>query len=399
MDSALGNCPKCGAVITDEHQHSWCDYCGEPLPSDLAARVPYVQDMRAWAEASTAPSPVPPPQKTRVVIGDIKMRFGSTTVFMFLRRSIAYLIDSFLIFLFVRPVEFTELIVGDLSPLARFGLQLSAIGICWFYIVGSHARWGCTLGKLLCGLQVASLDGSTPPPLKNAFLRAVPIMIVGNLDLVMAMFARRSWRADIFSYGRWHGNLSQTLALLWVVSDIFVALVTGGYRSLHDIIGGTLVTKEGLTNRAKDRRPQQAENRPNLAYLIAYGACLIVFVAFAWLAVVRTEMGGNRTIPEGQQRYEKKSFGEQLQEIQATTHTLDDTPNIFPSFHLPSLPGEETQNDTSLRSSITNSANERLESIYRESGRTPRQIRFHFEAVPGAPQAPFTVTPPPSPPP
>jgi uncharacterized RDD family membrane protein YckC len=249
MDSALGNCPKCGAVITDKHQYSWCDNCGEPLPSDLAARVPHVHAIWAWAEASTAPSPVPPPQKTRVVIGDIKMRFGSTTVFMFLRRSIAYLIDCFLVFLFVRPAEFTERLVGDLSPLARFGLQLFAICICWFYIVGSHARWGCTLGKLLCGLQVASLDGSIPPPLKNAFLRAVPIMIVGNLDLVIAMFAPRSWRADIFSYGRWHGNVWKTLALLWVACDIFVALVTGAYRSLHDIIGGTLVTKEGLTNR------------------------------------------------------------------------------------------------------------------------------------------------------
>ena len=142
MDSALGNCPKCGAIITDEHQYSWCDNCGEPLPSDLAARVPHVHAIPEWAGASTAPSPVPPSQKTRIVIGDIKMRFGSTTVFMFLRRSIAYLIDCFLVFLFVRPAEFTERLVGDLSPLDRFGLQLSAICICWFYIVGSHATLG-----------------------------------------------------------------------------------------------------------------------------------------------------------------------------------------------------------------------------------------------------------------
>ncbi len=394
MDSALGNCPKCGAVITDEHEYSWCDYCGEPLPSDLAARVPQVHAIRPWEEASTAPLPVPPPQEARVVIGDIKMRFGGTTVFMFLRRSIAYLIDCSLVFLLVRPAEFTERLVGDLSPLARFGLQLLAPCICWFYIVGSHARWGCTFGKFMCGLQVASLDGSIPPPLKNAFLRAVPLIIVGSLDLVIAMFAPRSWRADIFSSWGWHGNIWITLALLWVACDIFVALVTGAYRSLHDIIGGTLVIREGQV-----RRPQQAENRPNLAKLIASVACLIAVIAWAWLAVVMTGMGGNRTIPEAQQRDDKKSFDEQLQETQATTHTLDDTSNIFPSFHLPSLPSEETQNDTSLRSSTTNSAKERLESIYSESGRTQRRIRFHFQAVPGAPQAPFTVNPPPSPPP
>src|SRR5438309_2480948 len=118
MDSASGNCPKCGAVITDEHEYSWCDYCGEPLPSDLAARVPRVHAIRAWEEASTAPLPVPPPQKARVVIGDIKMRFRGTTVFMFLRRSIAYLIDYCLVFLLVRR-GFTEHLVGNLSPLAR----------------------------------------------------------------------------------------------------------------------------------------------------------------------------------------------------------------------------------------------------------------------------------------
>jgi len=67
--------------------------------------LPQVHAIRPWEEASTAPLPVPPPQEARVVIGDIKMRFCGTTVFMFLRRSIAYLIDCSLVFLLVRPAE------------------------------------------------------------------------------------------------------------------------------------------------------------------------------------------------------------------------------------------------------------------------------------------------------
>lgn len=153
---------------------------------------------------------------------------------LFLRRSFAYLFDSFLLLLIVRPAEFTQRIVGELSLLEWFGLQLVAIVIMALYVIGSHARWGCTLGKAICGLRVAALDGSIPPPLKNAFLRAVPVLVIGNLDLFVGTFGPDSWRADLFSRGRWHANIWQMLALLWVCNDIAAALLTGARRSLHE---------------------------------------------------------------------------------------------------------------------------------------------------------------------
>jgi uncharacterized RDD family membrane protein YckC len=161
---------------------------------------------------------------------------------LFLRRSIAYLADCFLVMFFVRPA--TQRIVGELSRLEGFSLQVVAFGIAWLYVIGSHARWGCTLGKAMCGLRVAALDGSIPPPLRNAFLRAVPVLVIGNLDLVVSMFGPESWRADIFSRGRWHANIWQILVLLWVCLDIAGALLTGGRRSLHDMIGRTFVTRK-----------------------------------------------------------------------------------------------------------------------------------------------------------
>lgn len=83
MASPVGNCPKCGAVITDEHQYSWCSKCGEPIPADLAARVPHVQALRAQTQvASTAAAKPPAPPETRVVITDINMRFSSMIIFM-----------------------------------------------------------------------------------------------------------------------------------------------------------------------------------------------------------------------------------------------------------------------------------------------------------------------------
>ena len=162
---------------------------------------------------------------------------------LFLRRSVAYLIDAVLIFIFIRPAELTQHFVDELSPLTWFALQLVAISIGAFYVVGSHARWGCTLGKRMCGLRVATLAGTIPPPLKNAFLRVVPVLVIGNLDLVVGTFGLPSWRADIFSHGRWHANLWQTMAALWLCLDLFAALFTGARRSLHDMIASTVVTE------------------------------------------------------------------------------------------------------------------------------------------------------------
>jgi hypothetical protein len=103
----------------------------------------------------------------------------------------------------------------------------------------------------MCGLRVATSAGSIPPPLKNAFLRAVPVLVIGNLDLIVATFGPPSWRDYIFSRGRWHANIWQAMALVWVCADIFAALLTGARGSLHDMIASTVVTP----------RPNQAIQR------------------------------------------------------------------------------------------------------------------------------------------
>ena len=186
---------------------------------------------------------------------------------LFLRRSIAYLMDCLLVRFFVRPtaafilIVITHRIVGELGRLGEFSLLVVTIGIGWWYVIGSHAGWGCTLGKAMCGLHVAALDGSIPPPLRNAFLRAVPMLIIGNLDLVVSMFGPESWRADIFSREGWHANIWQILILLGVCLDIAGALLTGGRRSLHDMIGRTFVTREVRPMRAMSDEEATRFNR------------------------------------------------------------------------------------------------------------------------------------------
>jgi len=93
----------------------------------------------------------------------------------------------------------------------------------------------------------------------NAFLRAVPVLVVGNLNLVVSTFAPESWTADIFSRGRWHANIWQVIGLLWICLDIMGALLTGARRSLHDMLGSTLVMP----------RPNQAMQRTPNAFGVA----------------------------------------------------------------------------------------------------------------------------------
>ena len=154
-------------------------------------------------------------------------------------RATAYVIDSFLLLLVVRPAQLTRYFLGDLNPPAWFGLQLVAITINTFYVVGCHARWGCTLGKLMCGLRVAMLNGSIPPPVKNAFLRFAPILVLGNLDLLVATFGPVSWRTNVLP----RITIWELIALIWLFLDTLVALFTEARRSLHDLIGGTMVTR------------------------------------------------------------------------------------------------------------------------------------------------------------
>jgi uncharacterized RDD family membrane protein YckC len=161
----------------------------------------------------------------------------------FLRRSVAYLIDSMLMLIFVRPAPLVGAVVGELSPAAYFWLELLAVLIVAVYIVGSHARWGYTLGKLMLGLRVATVDGVTPPPLKNAFLRWLPLLILGNLPMLVGHFAPPNWSQDVFSQGRWHANVWQLVVLGWLLADVVAALLTHARRSLHDFVAHTVVTR------------------------------------------------------------------------------------------------------------------------------------------------------------
>jgi hypothetical protein len=52
----IGNCPKCNAVIHEQHSSYWCAACGEMLPDDILAQLPQVVGTPADTPPQRAPA-------------------------------------------------------------------------------------------------------------------------------------------------------------------------------------------------------------------------------------------------------------------------------------------------------------------------------------------------------
>ena len=160
----------------------------------------------------------------------------------FARRGIAYLIDSILVFLLVRPDIVANILFRSVSTLGAALLDLSSLLLGTVYVIGCHWRWGCTLGKKFLGLRVATVEGISPPGFRAAFTRHLPFLAIAAGLFVLDWFVLPHTTFGVIQIGREHVSVFPLVPFIWILLDVAFALRTGGYRSLHDIIGGTVVT-------------------------------------------------------------------------------------------------------------------------------------------------------------
>src|SRR5258707_12389037 len=99
----------------------------------------------------------------------------------FIRRAGAFLIDSVILRVLIRP----ERVVSG------WGGGLLAILLGAIYFVGCHGRWGRTPGKRMLGLRVATIQGFSPPPFRPPLIRFLPILIIGNLSFAASFLDRQ----------------------------------------------------------------------------------------------------------------------------------------------------------------------------------------------------------------
>jgi hypothetical protein len=61
MADQIGPCAKCGIIVSSDHPYTWCSECGEPLPSEITAKLSntYTSATSASATGSAAPAAAP----------------------------------------------------------------------------------------------------------------------------------------------------------------------------------------------------------------------------------------------------------------------------------------------------------------------------------------------------
>ncbi len=173
------------------------------------------------------------------------------TIVRFARRSIAYAVDRILIFLVIRPEAFARVWFGTLTDQWAATLDFLSILLTAVYVIGCHWRWGRTAGKQFMGLRVATLDGISPPSFRASLVRFSPFLVIGMVLFVIDWFILPHGDiGGIITIGQEKIGLWQLIPLIWLVLEMGVALFTGGYRSLHDQFGGTVVTDESAKRKS-----------------------------------------------------------------------------------------------------------------------------------------------------
>ncbi len=187
------HCPNCATPVSSNT--GFCPNCGTKLgdaPADAAANYP-----------STYPASSPTGDGSVIVLGQPEEK---------LKRVVAYLID-------VVPM----LILAFLHLLPVFGWMLyGLLHACYWLFRDIN---GASLGKMLMGSVVGSVDGS-PSTTNQRIMRNVPLAIPGILGMIPVL-------GVFFEFG---------LALFIFGGEAIILLATG--RRFGDSLAGTQVFRK-----------------------------------------------------------------------------------------------------------------------------------------------------------
>lgn len=122
------------------------------------------------------------------------------------------------------------------------------------YVIGCHARWGQTIGKMVLGIRVVQLDGAPITPrhalLRNAVEIGLVLIGIPSMAYVLLTWNGPEW-TTIPDLDRHRlvvdrdplSNYAFGLVTLWQASEFVVLLFNAKRRALHDFIAGTVVVR------------------------------------------------------------------------------------------------------------------------------------------------------------
>jgi uncharacterized RDD family membrane protein YckC len=168
----------------------------------------------------------------------------------FWRRLTAFAIDM-LVFL---PPYWLHEQATRVSPLVALVAVLAINVAGMTYVIGCHARWGQTIGKMVLGIRVVQVDGA-PVTVRQALLRSavdLAFVLVGipSTAYVLLTWSGPEWgtmtdldRNALVVDQDPLNRYSFALETAWQASEFVVLLFNAKRRALHDFIAGTVVVR------------------------------------------------------------------------------------------------------------------------------------------------------------
>ncbi len=153
------------------------------------------------------------------------------------RRFAAYAID---VVALVLLTPFVDRIFSsfDESTIGAAALHVGRAALWLVYFTVGESIWGCTIGKWTLRLRVCEIDQVDPPPLWNAFVRAL------TFYTLLFLFRDVYQVADTFDV---ETPVLQAMGQLWLLGGVIAMLVSmrasNGFRGLHELVSDTRVVQ------------------------------------------------------------------------------------------------------------------------------------------------------------
>ncbi|MCE2029486.1 RDD family protein [Sessilibacter corallicola] len=170
----------------------------------------------------------------------LKLQKEEEKYFTFAPRLFAAVVDSLLI-------SILSAVLTYVITLSDGGLRtiIGYVDIIQFaaYSIALHTLYGQTLGKMLTGVKVVTLESETAISFKHAFLRdCVPIVMLVVLIMV-SVFIPVGAENQTPEWLLYTMSILGIAYLIWHFLEIVTMLFNDKNRALHDFIAGTVVVR------------------------------------------------------------------------------------------------------------------------------------------------------------
>ena len=160
----------------------------------------------------------------------------------FWKRFGASLVDGFVLFLVLFPVQLILLVSTPLSTALVGAIILSIFFPV--YAIFFHYRYGATIGKMITNIKVTLPNGS-PIGIKEAFLRSSVELGLSIVGMFVELSEISTGDAEQYLSSVWHEAV-EIIGWLWFWSEVVVLLFNERRRAIHDFIAGTVVVHKSF---------------------------------------------------------------------------------------------------------------------------------------------------------